>query len=191
VTARAAWLAAPGLKGLRRSGAVTDLLFLEACAKLEPSQLRPVAEHLGLTVQAVSHVFRSLRQRGWVEYRDGRYRLTLEGVAGLHETLSRLGEDVRDRLAGLHVIRSTRALADGPLVPGDSVALEIRGGLLLARRASGGPSRGRVVRGGPSGSLVEVVELEGIVPITPAPSTRTFMHEPRSGEFLDRHASAE
>lgn len=157
-----------GLKGLRRSGAVTDLLFLEACATLEPTQLRPIADVLGLTVQAVSHVFRSLRARGWVAYRDGRYRLTLEGVAGLHETLTGLGDDVRARLGRLHVIRSTRAIASGSLAAGDVVALEIRDGLLTARRASGGASRGRVVRGGRSGSLVEVGGLEGIVPITPA-----------------------
>ena len=161
--------ASDGLKGLRRAGAVTDLLFLEACAKLEPSQLRPIAVALDLTVQAVSHVYRALRARGWVEFRDGRYRLTLEGVAGLHETLARLGDDVGARLAGLHVIRSTRALAEGAVAPGDPVTLEIRDGLLTARRSAGGPSRGRTVRGGRAGSLVEVRELEGIVPITPSP----------------------
>ena len=169
---------APGLKGLRRAGAVTDLLFLEACATLEPTQLRPIADTLGLTVQAVSHVFRSLRTRGWVAYRDGRYRLTLEGVAGLHATLTGLGDDVRARLGGLHVIRSTRALGSGALEVGDVVALEIRDGLLTARRAGGGASRGRVVRGGPPGALVEVGELEGIVPITPAPIRVRTIPEP-------------
>lgn len=158
-----------GLGGLRRPGAVTDLLFLEACARLEPTQLRPIAQALGLTVQAVSHAFRTLRGRGWVGFREGRYRLTLEGVARLHGALAELGDDVRERLEGLHVIRSTRALAAGPLAGGDAVSLEIRGGVLTARRGAGGPSRGRVVRGGPAGALVEVGELEGIVPITPAP----------------------
>lgn len=159
----------PGLKDLRRSGAVTDLLFLEACLSLGPTQLRPIADALGLTVQAVSHVFRSLRARGWVAFADGRYRPTLEGIAYLHETLAGLGDDVRARLARLHVIRSTRALAVGPLGPGDVVAVEIRDGLLTARRASGGASHGRVIRGGSSGDLVEVGDLQGVVPITPAP----------------------
>lgn len=158
-----------GLKGLRRPGAVTDLLFLDACMTLEPSQLRPIAEALGLTVQAVSHAFRTLGARGWVVFRDGRYRLTLEGVAWLHEMLARLGDDVRARLDALHVIRSTRALAAGALAPGDGVSLEVRGGLLTARKGNRGPSRGRVVRGGPAGGLVEVGQLEGIVPITAAP----------------------
>ncbi|HYA10072.1 MAG TPA: hypothetical protein VEH10_00120 [Thermoplasmata archaeon] len=183
---------APGLKGLRRPGAVTDLLFLEACAGLEPTRLRPIADALGLTVQAVSHVFRSLRSRGWVVYRDGRYRLTLEGVAGLHETLTGLGDDVRSRLAGLHVVRSTRALADGRLEAGDVVALEVRDGLLTARRGSGGASRGRVVRGARPGDLVEVGELEGIVPITPAPIRVVTVPEPalRSPDLAVRLARA-
>jgi predicted transcriptional regulator len=182
----------PGLGGLRRSGAVTDLLFLDACATLEPTQLRPVAEALGLTVQAVSHVFRSLSSRGQVAYRDGHYRLTLEGVAWLHETLTALGDDVRARLGRLHVIRSTRALAVGALEPGDAVALEIRDGLLSARRSSGGPSRGRVIRGGANGALVEIGELEGIVPITPAPIRVTTVPESEvySADLHDRLALA-
>jgi putative transcriptional regulator len=169
--------ASSGLLGLRRAGAVTDLLFLEACATLEPTQLRPIAQGLGLTVQAVSHVFRVLRGRGWVVYRDGRYRPTLEGVARLHETLTSLGDDVRRRLGELHVVRSTRAVAAGPLSAGDTVTLEIRDGVLTARRAGGGASRGRVVRGGRAGALVEVGELEGIVPITPAPIRVTTVPE--------------
>ncbi len=160
---------ASGLRDLRRPGAIADLLFLEACARLEPSQLRPIADTLGLTVQAVSHAFRSLRRRGWVAFRDGRYRLTLEGVAWLHETLAQLADDLRARIDRLHVIRSTRALASGELEVGDAVSLEIRHGLLTARRASGGASRGTVRRAARSGELVEVEGLEGIVPITPAP----------------------
>lgn len=177
MTVRTHGFAVHGLKGLRRSGTVTDLLFLEACATLEPTQLRPIAGTLGLTVQAVSHVFRALRDRGLVRYRDGRYRLTLEGVAGLHEALTSLGEDVRSRLGRLHVVRSTWAVAVGPLSAGDPVTLEIRDGLLTARRAAGGASRGRVVRGGRAGALVEVGDLEGIVPITPAPIRVTTIPE--------------
>ncbi|MGB6443136.1 MAG: hypothetical protein WBF81_07555, partial [Thermoplasmata archaeon] len=56
-----------GLAGLRRGGAVTELLFLYECTTLEPTQLRPIADRLGLTVQAASHSFRSLARRGLVE----------------------------------------------------------------------------------------------------------------------------
>jgi predicted transcriptional regulator len=116
-----------GLAALRRGGTVTELLFLYECATLEPTQLRPIAERLGLTVQAVSHSFRQLKRRGLVTVQEGRYRPTVEGVAWLHETLRRLGDDLRERIERVHVIRSTRALALDDLSEGASVSLE-RGG---------------------------------------------------------------
>ncbi len=175
-----------GLAGLRRGGTVTELLFLYECATLEPTQLRPIAERLGLTVQAVSHSYRELRRRGLATVENGRYRPTVEGVAWLHETLRRLGDDLRDRIERVHVIRSTRALALEDLSEGAVVSLELRHGLLSARLGSGGPSRGRVQKGGRKGSLVEVSDLAGIVPLTPAPiSVRTLttkdLADPRLG----------
>ena len=162
-------LEATGLAALRRGGTVTELLFLYECATLRPTQLRPIAERLGLTVQAVSHSYRQLRRRGLVTVQEGRYLPTVEGVAWLHETLRRLGDDLRERIERVHVIRATRALALANLPEGATVSLELRNGLLSARRGTSGPSRGRVPKGGRKGSLVEVSDLEGIVPIAPAP----------------------
>jgi len=164
-----------GLAALRRGGTVTELLFMYECTTLEPTQLRPIAERLGLTVQAVSHSYRQLRRRGLATMRDGHYRPTVEGVAWLHETLSGLGDDLRDRIERVHVIRSTRALALEDIPAGATVSLELRDGLLSVRSGTAGPSRGRVVKAGRKGSLVEVSDLEGIVPLTPAPiSVRTL-----------------
>jgi predicted transcriptional regulator len=170
---------------------MTELLFLYDCATLEPTQLRPVADHLGLTVQAVSHSFRQLRRRGLVEVRDGRYRPTVEGVAWLHETLSQLGDDVRSRVERLHVIRSCRAVALAHLPAGASVSLELHDGLLSARRGGSGPSRGTTVRGVREGDLVEVTNLEGIVPLEPAVvAVRTIseadLEDPQLGRRLAR-----
>ncbi|MGB6501693.1 MAG: hypothetical protein WBG19_09940, partial [Thermoplasmata archaeon] len=121
--------------------------------------------------QAASHSFRRLSRAGLVEVRDGHYRPTVRGVATLHAALDRLGADVAARLARLHVIRSTRAISVETLRPGDAVSLDLRDGILSARRGSSGPSRGVVRDGGPPGSLVEVGQLEGIVPIEPAAVT--------------------
>lgn len=176
-----------GLAGLRRGGTVTELLFLYECATLEPTQLRPIAERLGLTVQAVSHSYRELRRRGLVTMRDGRYRPTVEGVAWLHETLRRLGDDLRERIDRVHVIRSTRALAIEDLAEGAAVSLELRNGLLSARPGSSGPSRGRVRHGARKGSLVEVSDLEGIVPLTSATiAVRTLA----ASDLTDPHLAA-
>jgi predicted transcriptional regulator len=189
--ARARPPAAEGLAGLRRGGAVTELLFVYECTTLEPTQLRPIADRLGLTVQAASHTYRALARRGMVELRNGRYRPTIRGVEWLHAALGRLGEEVRTRLDRLHVIRSCRAVALAPLSVGDRVSLELVDGLLSARPGSAGPSRGRVARGGRAGDLVEVGELEGIVPLLPAPvNVRTLsvpdLADPRLAARLRR-----
>ncbi|MCI4330590.1 MAG: hypothetical protein L3K19_01925 [Thermoplasmata archaeon] len=160
-----------GLADLRRSGAITELLFLYACATVEPTQLRPIAIELGVTVQAVSHSYRQLARRGLAEVRGGHYLPTVKGVAWLHRSLGRLGEDVHGRLGRLRVIRSCRAVALSEIHDGDPVSLQMVDGVLSAHRGSAGPSKGVAARGGPAGSLVEVGELEGIVPISPAPVT--------------------
>jgi predicted transcriptional regulator len=144
------------------------LLFLYECTTLQPTQLQPLADRLGLTIQAVSHTYRSLVRRGLVEFRDGRYSPTVGGVAMLHGTLGRLSDEVRTRIDRLHVIRSCRAVALASLAEGAPVSLELVDGLLSARPGSTGPSRGRIARGGPKGSLVEVLDLEGILPLVPA-----------------------
>jgi predicted transcriptional regulator len=158
----------PGLAALRRSGTVTELLFLYECLTLSPVRLRPVADRLGLTVQAASHSYRTLRRRGLVTRRGGHYVPTVEGIAWLHESLGQLGDDVRARVDRLHVIRSTRAIAGERLAAGAAVSLELENGLLTARATGRGASRGKSLAAVRTGELVEVTDLQGIVPITPA-----------------------
>lgn len=154
-----------GLAALRRSGTVTELLFLYECATREVAQLRSVAEPLGLTVQAVSHTFRGLVRRGRVELRDGRYRPTVAGVAWMHATLGTLERDLVARLERLHIVRTTRALARRRIEAGQEVVLALEDGWLTARPGGSGPSRGRARGPAAAGELVEIVELEGIVPL--------------------------
>ncbi len=155
----------PGLAELRRRGAITELLFLYACTNDEPTQLRPIADELALTVQAASYVFRALQARGLAEVAQGRYRPTVAGVAWLHDALGKLREDVDERLTRLNIVRSCRALASADLEAGATVSLELRDGLLNAVPGRGGASRGRARAAARSGEIVEVDRLEGIVPI--------------------------
>ncbi|MCI4336034.1 MAG: hypothetical protein L3K17_02405 [Thermoplasmata archaeon] len=154
-----------GLASLRRSGRVTELLFLYECTTQQPTQLRPIAQTLGLTVQAASHSFRRLAERGLAEFRDGQYRPTVKGVAWLHDAFGQLTTDLGTRSGRLHVVQSTRAVALVPVASGDPVVLELRGGVLGARPGSRGASRGRAAETAAAGALVRVVELEGILPI--------------------------
>jgi len=144
---------------------VSDLLFLYECTTRDVGQLRAVAEPLGLTVQAASHTFRGLARRGLVELRDGRYRPTVAGVAWMHTTLGGLEKDLAERLERLHIIRTTRALARARIVPGAPVVLRIEDGALTARPGTSGASRGTARSAARPGELVEIAELEGIVPL--------------------------
>ncbi len=174
---------APGALGaLRRGGAITELLFVYECATIEPNQLRPIAERLGLTVQAASYTFRQLKRRGLIEQVAGKYRPTVRGVAWLHETLDRLGGEVRRLIDHLHVIRSTRAVALDPFRVGEPVSLELLDGILSARRGSTGASRGRAESATPKGGLVEVGALEGIVPIAAAAVSIRTLSAPELGD---------
>ena len=157
-----------GLDALRRSGRVTELLFLYEVATGTHSRLRSIAKALGISVQATSLLYRELAQREWITQSDGVYRPTIQGTEALHAGLSTLTGDLEDRLARLRIIRKCRAIAAADLEKGDRVRLELREGTLTATRGEGGPSQGRVARGGRKGDLVEVVDLQGIVPITSA-----------------------
>ncbi len=144
---------------------VSDLLFLYECETREVTNLRSVAERLGLTVQAASHTYRSLSRRGMVELSGGHYRSTVEGVDWLHSALGSVRDDLADRLDRLHIVRTTRAVATGPIEKGARVALEIRAGTLTARAGASRGSRGRAQSRAAAGELIEVGELEGIVPL--------------------------
>jgi predicted transcriptional regulator len=146
---------------------VSDLLFLYECATRDAAQLRTLADRLGLTVQAASHTFRGLSRRGLVEIRDGRYRPTVAGVDWLHSALGGLQVDLAERLDRLHIVRTTRALARSTIPAGASVVLSVEDGMLVARPGSRGPSRGIARTAARRGELVEVEELEGIVPLRP------------------------
>ncbi len=160
--------AAATLAGIRRGGTITELLFLYECTTVRPTRLRPIARSLGLTVQAASHCFRQLRDRGLVELVDGQYRPTVRGVSWLHRLLGGLREDIDGRLSGLRIVRSTRAVAGAAIAAGAPVVLSLEDGLLTARPgAGGGGSRGRARTARAAGELVEVDGLEGIVPIEP------------------------
>ncbi|MCI4338207.1 MAG: hypothetical protein L3J72_02760, partial [Thermoplasmata archaeon] len=155
------------LTDLRRGGSVTALLFLYECTTGERTRLQPIAEQLELTVQAVSHVFRQLRRAGLVELRAGVYRPTVAGVAWLHGALGSLQQDLTERLASLRVFRRARAIAQSSIAADTTVSLEMQEGWLVARPGSSGPSRGRAVGSARAGELLEVVELDGILPIVP------------------------
>ncbi len=155
-----------GLDALRRSGSATEMLFLYECVTQSVPRLKIVADRLGLTVQAASHLYRELSRRGLVELREGHYRPTVRGVATLQGSLSAVAEEVGQRLERLEIVRTTRAVARRPIVGGQPVGLELVDGILTAIPGGRGGSRGTARSSARPGELVEVNGLKGIVPIT-------------------------
>ena len=141
---------AVGFAGLRRASNLTDLLFLFDFTTHKSTRLRPIADRLGITVQAASHTYRKLARQGLVETRDGTYRPTDRGVAWLHRTLHALSDDVFARQQRLPIVRSCRAVAVTVVHPGDAVALHLDDGVLSARPGRGQGSRGVARTGGPA-----------------------------------------
>ena len=163
--ARTADGTAAGLEALRRPGAVTELLFLYDVTTRDVPNLKGIAERLGVTVQAVSHSFRQLRRRGFVDVRRGLYRPTVDGTAWLHAALGDLRRDLDRHLTRLPVARTARAVAAAEIRAGEDVSISIVDGLLTARPGGDGPSHGRASVRARRGELLPVTDLEGIVPI--------------------------
>jgi predicted transcriptional regulator len=102
------------------------------------------------------------------EVLNDRYRPTVAGIEWLHAAFGSVRADLDERLQRLRIIRSTRAVARGPLPANAEVVLELQDGVLEARVGGKGASRGHVRQAARDGDLVEVVDLEGIVPLQPA-----------------------
>lgn len=158
-----------GLGGLRSPGRVTELLFLYEIATKTHSRFRSLARTLGVSVQTISLLHRELLRRGWIQPVEGIDRPTVAGIEALHESLLGLSRDLEERQARLRIIQNCRALALAPIRKGQPVVLQMRQGWLVARPGSGGASRGRARQAARTGDLVEVTDLQGIVPLKPLP----------------------
>ncbi len=158
----------PGLHSLRRPGRLTEILFLHEVATHAYGRLKPIAERLGVSIQAASFLYRRLNQEGKVELMGGRYRATMAGIEDLHRSLDSLHSDLEDRMAKLQMVQKCRAIAHGPISAGAPVELFMEAGSLHARAGRRGPSRGIAVTDARPGDLIEVDHLSGILPLNAA-----------------------
>ncbi len=159
---------ATGLLSLMKPGRLTELLVLLELSTRPTGRLRPIADRLGVSVQTISLLQRRFRREGKVELIAGRYHTTPAGVAALHAQIASIRADLDSRGAELQLVRECRAVAAEPIRPGSRVTLYLRNGDLYARAGTGGPSRGIAQGSASPGDLVEVRELEGVLPLPPA-----------------------
>lgn len=143
----------------------TKFRILVELAEGQPSiQQKDIASRLGVTPQAISQYIEKLIRDGWV-VSDGRskYRVTREGVNWILKILSEL-ENYSD-LAQRAVTNLTicTAVADCDLSQGQTVGLEMKGGLLLAAGVVGKGAKGVAVSDARKGEDVGISNIEGIV----------------------------
>ena len=140
-------------------------------ASRQPSvQQKEVASQLGITGQAVSEQMKELVSAGLVAFRGrGSYSVTPQGVDWLLRTAREL-QSYSDRVGRVVMdISVTAAIAAEDLVDGQTVALEMREGLLFARSCvDTDPAKATVAHGASAGTDVAVTNIEGVIRLTAA-----------------------
>jgi putative transcriptional regulator len=140
-------------------------ILVEIAARQPDVRQKEVAEHLGVTTQAISDYIRELVAEGLVTT-DGRthYRVTKEGAKWLQEGAAELKKYARMVMEEViqHVSVWT-ALAEVDLVEGERVSLEMKEGLLHANKKGGINSTGIAISDASAGEDVGVSDLKGLL----------------------------
>jgi putative transcriptional regulator len=140
-------------------------ILVEIAAHQPNLRQKEVAEHLGVTPQAISEYIKELVANGLVTT-DGRmrYSITKEGVEWLLEGAAELKRYARVVMEDIisHVSVWT-ALAEADLAEGERVSLEMRGGLLYANRKEGIEASGITISDAGTGEDVGVSDLKGLI----------------------------
>ena len=140
-------------------------ILVEIAARQPDVRQKEVAEHLGVTTQAISDYVRELATDGLVTTNGRtRYSVTKEGVEWLLEGAAELKRYARMVMEEVieHVSVWT-ALAEVDLVEGERVSLEMRGGLLYANKKEGIDATGTTISNAPAGEDVGVSDLKGLL----------------------------
>lgn len=158
----------PGsVKVLRDVREVTKLLILLEITRSPPNRLRPLAEKLDLTVQAVSEYVKTMRREGLIHQVGGVYRATKRGVDLLHARFSQIKDFVDSSMRGLRIIDVASAVAGEDIRAGEGVGLVMERGRLIAYPRKEARSRGRALGAARRGEDVALTDLEGIVDLRP------------------------
>jgi predicted transcriptional regulator len=169
------------LRDLAHSSRVLLLLELR---RRPASRLRPLAEAVGLTQQAVSGYLKQLEADGLVRRSEGAFRVTPAGEALLEAEIADL-KAFADRAARELVrVETCVAIAGAHLKKGDRVGLFMTRGRLFAFPGRKSPSVGVAQSDADEERDVLVGELEGIVEIGEAALTLVQLpagHEGGSG----------
>jgi predicted transcriptional regulator len=166
------------LRDLAHSSRVLILLEL----RHKPAKtLKPIAEALSLTQQAVSGYVGQLEDDGLVARTDGLLRLTPKGEALLQAEVDALKAFVDRQARELVRLETCVAIASAPVHKGTKVYLHMARGRLTAALTRTSPSWGVALEAAAKGREVLVGDLHGIVEIERASLTLIEVPSPREG----------
>ena len=151
---------------LRDRTGLTRVLMLAAMEEAPGITLSDIAARLEISVQAVWTHARQLAADGLISQGDEQ-RVSSAGRAFLHEHVRRLRAAVDEVSAPLALIRTTSAIAAGPIAAHAEVGLYMDGGDLYARAGHAAPSGGRAAHAAGAGDEVIVEDLAGMVALSP------------------------
>lgn len=174
------------MQAARANALPTRLRLLWELHRGPQGRLRPLAQKLDVTPQAVSTWLKRLESERLVERDAGIWRPTHAGTAELQDSMKELRSFLDDSLERLRLIDETYAFADGRLRPGQAVNLYLKNGHLHAGTGKGRGSRGVTRTAANTGDLVLVGDLAGLLPLSPAPITILLHPDVPTGPPLER-----
>lgn len=153
---------------LRNKNLATRFQILVEIAHSGPNiQQRDIAKRLEVSPQAVSDYVGQLMKEGLLASGGrSRYRLTSEGTNWIIRIMRQLGEYETFVRQAVTNVTICAAIAEDDLVKGQTVGLEMKGGVLFATRRVKDGARGVAFSGASKGEDVGVTSIEGIVRLT-------------------------
>jgi predicted transcriptional regulator len=143
--------------------------------------LKPIAQALSLTQQAVSGYVKQLEDDGLVARADRVLRLTPKGEALLQAEIDALKAFVDRRARELVKLETCVAIASAPVEKGEKVYLHMARGRLTAALDRRSPSWGMALGDAAKGRELLVGDLHGIVEIGRASLTLIEVPSPTEG----------
>jgi len=143
----------------------TRLLILSEITSGHYSQLSPIAQKVGITIQAVSDYIKKLREDGLVQNIDGEYKTTMEGIEFLHREFLELKKFIESKIDGLSIIEKCIAIAGTTIKKGERVGLFMKDGIITVypKKSS---SMGTAMCDAHKGDDVPITKLEGVMDYT-------------------------
>ncbi len=159
------------MKILRDVREATRLLILLEITTHRHSRMRSLAEKIGLTVQSVSDYLKSMSADGLVRRVGGVYTATMKGVDILQERFKELKDFVERAYRDMQILDTVSAIAGEDIEEGERVGLFMENAYLVAYPGRESSSQGRSIHSAMRGEDVAIVELEGIVDLSPGSIT--------------------